>query len=127
MSWQTTFCTPGGVTTPNGRDRLRIATACFQQRVARHGELRGASGRVTGLDLGDQRKNNKNDGAEQRGKADQSVKQKTNRQINRHPSKSKKATGPLPERKPRTVSRSRMGCTPSPLDPILSGRRMIAS
>src|SRR5262249_15178632 len=83
----------------HGRDRLRIATACFQQRVARHGELRGASGRVTGLDLGDQRKNNKNDGAEQRGKADQSVKQKTNRQLNRHPWQIEKSNRPASGKK----------------------------
>src|SRR5690242_20865790 len=54
-------------------------------RSTRHGELRGAAGRMTGLDLGDDRQGDENDGAEQRGQADESMKQKTDRQIDRHP------------------------------------------
>src|SRR6516165_4962571 len=52
----------------HGRDRLGIAPACLQQRVARDGKLRGASGRMTSLDLGDNCQGNEDEGAGQCGK-----------------------------------------------------------
>jgi hypothetical protein len=67
------------------RDRLGVAPARLEQRIARHGKLRGAAGRVTGLDLGDDRQGDENDRAEQRGQADEGMKQKTDREIDRHP------------------------------------------
>jgi hypothetical protein len=69
----------------HGGDRLGVAPTCFEERIARHGELHGAAGRMAGFDLGDDRQSDKNDGAEQRGQANQCVKQKTDREIDRHP------------------------------------------
>ena len=66
-------------------DCLGVAPARFQERVTRHGKLRGAAGRMAGLDLGDDCQGDKDDGAEQRSQSDQGVKQKTDREINRHP------------------------------------------
>jgi hypothetical protein len=66
-------------------DRLGIAPAGFEERITCHGELCRAAGRMARLDLGNDRQSDENDGAEQRGQADQGVKQKTNREINRHP------------------------------------------
>lgn len=67
------------------RNRLGIAPACFEKRIARYGKLRGAAGRMAGLDLGNDRQSDENDGAEQRGQANESMKQKTDREIDRHP------------------------------------------
>ena len=46
------------------RDRLGVAPARFEKRVACHGELGGAAGRVPGLHLGHDRQRDQNDGAE---------------------------------------------------------------
>ena len=67
------------------RDRLGVPPACFEKRIARHGELHRAAGRMAGLDLGNDRQSDENDGAEQSGQADQGMKQKADRQIDRHP------------------------------------------
>lgn len=45
-------------------DRFGIAPACFEERITRHSELRRAAGRMAGLDLGNDRQSDENDGAE---------------------------------------------------------------
>ena len=40
---------------------------------------------MTGFDLGKDRQSDQHDGAEQRGQTDESMKQKTDREIDRHP------------------------------------------
>ena len=76
------------------RDRLGIAPARFQKRVARHGELGGAAGRTPGLYLGHHGQRDEDDGAEQRGEADIGVEQETDGEIDRHPRQIEEGNGP---------------------------------
>ncbi len=69
----------------HGRDRLGIAPARFQERVARRGELRGAARRVPRLQLGHNGERAEDDRAAERGEADVEVEQKADGEIDRHP------------------------------------------
>ncbi len=67
------------------RDRLGVTTARFEKRVARHRELGGAAGRTAGFYLGHHRQRDEDDGASQRRKPDQVMKQEADGEIDRHP------------------------------------------
>jgi len=69
----------------HGRDRLGIAPAGLQQRIACNRKLGGASRRMTGFHFSNDRQRDKDNGADECGEPNIGVEQKTDRQIDRHP------------------------------------------
>jgi hypothetical protein len=67
------------------RDRLGVAPARFQKRIARYGKLRGVAGRLARLHLGHDSERDQDDGTGERGQADIRMEQKANGEVDRHP------------------------------------------